>query len=94
MNISELLRDGAASTRMLAELQGDSNHVKDAELMEAAADELELQEASRSPGCYPAVSRTEYAARILDSHGMLEEAGRLRIVTNGCQCGDCNEQAG
>lgn len=41
MNIPELLREGAASTRTLAALQGDSNHIKDAERMEAAADELE-----------------------------------------------------
>jgi chemotaxis receptor (MCP) glutamine deamidase CheD len=42
--ISELLRDGAASMRMLAELQGDSNHLRDAEKMEAAADEVYTQE--------------------------------------------------
>lgn len=42
--ISELLRDGAASTRMLAELQGDSNHLRDAAKMEAAADGLYNQE--------------------------------------------------
>lgn len=35
--------DGAASTRMLAELQGDSNHLRDAEKMEAAANESDTE---------------------------------------------------
>lgn len=40
MNIAELLRDGAAASRMLGEVQGDSNHLRDAADMETAADRL------------------------------------------------------
>lgn len=48
MDISELLRSGAEYARCVAEYQGDSNHLWEAEQMEKAADTMEQKESFRS----------------------------------------------
>jgi hypothetical protein len=37
-------------------------------------------------------TRTEAAARVLDSHDMLEEAEKLRGIADQCECGDCRSE--
>lgn len=55
----------------------------------ADAQEQNLKETRQFNPPQTVCTRTEAAARILDSHDMLEEAEKLRDIAEQCECVDC-----